>query len=141
MKKEISTTFILLILSVIYCEPIFSQEKKNDTITTSSGLRYIIQKKGNGKKAKSGKKVLVHYTGMFANSKVFDSSRGQEPLEFKLGKKEVIKGFDEGVQLMSVGDKYRLFIPYQLAYGDKGSEPTIPPKTDLIFDIELLDMK
>jgi peptidylprolyl isomerase len=112
-----------------------------DTMTTESGLKYIVVKKGHDKNplAKAGETVTVHYTGYFKDGLIFDSSvkRGQ-PIKFPLGQGRVIKGWDEGLQLMRSGDKFRLIIPYQLAYGENGRGNSIPPKTDLIFDVELV---
>ena len=111
-----------------------------DTLETTSGLKYIIVKKGADKtSAKSGEMVTVHYSGYFKDGLMFDSSvkRGQ-PIKFTLGQGQVIKGWDEALQLMGTGDKYRLIIPYQLAYGEKGRGQSIPPKADLIFDVELV---
>ena len=93
-------------------------------------------------KAEAGKTVSVHYTGYFENGDIFDSSvqRGK-PLDFQLGKGQVIKGWDEGISLMKVGDKLKLLIPYQLAYGEQGYSGAIPAKSNLIFDVELIDVK
>ncbi|MCX7862052.1 MAG: FKBP-type peptidyl-prolyl cis-trans isomerase [Bacteroidales bacterium] len=117
--------------------------KGKDTIKTASGLQYIIvqKAKNNAPKAEPGKMVKVHYTGYFKDGKIFDSSvqRGQ-PFSFKLGSGMVIKGWDEGVALMKVGEKFRFIVPYQLAYGENGYPGAIPPKTDLIFDVELLEV-
>jgi peptidylprolyl isomerase len=110
-----------------------------DTIITQSGLQYILVKKNDkGILPKIGKQVEVHYTGFFTNGKVFDSSvqRG-EVLPFTLGVGQVIEGWDEGIALLHVGEKARLIIPYNLAYGVEGSGP-IPPVSDLIFDVELI---
>jgi peptidylprolyl isomerase len=110
---------------------------------TPSGLKYYeVKKSGSPIKATPGKTVSVHYTGYLADGKIFDTSieRG-EPFEFPLGQGYVIKGWDEGIALMSVGDKLRLVIPYQLAYGEAGHPPAIPAKADLTFDVELLDVK
>lgn len=97
---------------------------------------------GSGKEAKSGDKVSVHYTGTLMSGKKFDSSRDKgTPFEFTLGKGEVIKGWDQGVVGMKVGGKRKLVIPYDLAYGEAGSPPNIPPKAALKFDVELLDVK
>lgn len=111
--------------------------------TTASGLKYYeVYKSSNPVKAEVGAKVKVHYSGYLADGKMFDSSveRG-EPIEFELGKKMVIAGWDEGIALMNVGDKFRLIIPYALAYGEQGRPPQIPAKADLTFDVELVDVK
>jgi peptidylprolyl isomerase len=111
--------------------------------TTASGLKYYEILKTNGTtKASSGKTVKVHYSGYLAEGKMFDSSveRG-EPIEFVLGQAQVIAGWDEGITLMSVGDKFRLVIPYYLAYGENGRPPMIPAKADLTFDVELVEVK
>lgn len=96
---------------------------------------------GEGQEAKTGDKVYVHYTGRLKkNGVVFDSSVGKKPLDFTLGKKDVIQGWDQGVVGMKVGGKRKLTIPSKLAYGDAGSPPKIPPKATLVFDIELLSI-
>jgi FKBP-type peptidyl-prolyl cis-trans isomerase len=106
-------------------------------------LEIVDEKVGDGPEAKKGDKVKVHYTGTLMNGKEFDSSRspGKSPFEFELGKGGVIKGWDEGVPGMRVGGKRKLTIPWQLAYGEKGSEPNIPPKAALKFDVELLEIE
>ena len=106
-------------------------------------IKYIIVHQGiSGVKGQPGKTVKVHYTGYLLNGTIFDSSiQRDEPIEFPLGQGAVIAGWDEGIQLMSVSDKYRLIIPSELAYGDAGSPPTIPAKATLIFDVELVDVK
>ncbi|MBN2668179.1 MAG: FKBP-type peptidyl-prolyl cis-trans isomerase [Bacteroidales bacterium] len=112
-----------------------------DTITTASGLKYIVVKKGSQKNplAKPGELVTVHYSGYLKDGLMFDSSvkRGQ-PIKFTLGQGQVIKGWDEGLQLMRSGDQFRIIIPYQLAYGEAGRGNSIPPKADLTFDVELI---
>lgn len=115
--------------------------KGRDTITTASGLKYIIVTKGSGEKPKKGSNISVHYTGYFRDGKIFDSSvkRG-EPIKFAVGQNQVIKGWDEGLMLMQPGEKARLIIPYNLAYGENGRPPQIGPKTDLIFDVELISV-
>jgi peptidylprolyl isomerase len=108
--------------------------------TTASGLKYFeIKLSGNPKKAQAGQTVKVHYSGYLEDGKMFDSSieRG-EPIEFPLGAGNVIPGWEEGIALMHVGDKFRLVIPYQLAYGEQGRPPAIPPSARLTFDVELV---
>ena len=109
-----------------------------DTLSTTSGLKYIVLKKGKGKKSENGKIAEVHYTGWLSDGKKFDSSldRG-EKFEFTLGTGQVIKGWEEGIALMRIGDKFRLILPPELAYGERGAGDIIPPNSTLIFDVEL----
>lgn len=98
-------------------------------------------KVGSGEEAKAGDKVKVEYTGTLMNGVKFDSSKDHEPaepFEFTLGQGQVIKGWDQGVAGMKVGGERKLTIPSDLAYGDKGQPPTIPPKAGLKFDVELV---
>lgn len=109
---------------------------------TASGLRYQIIQKGNGKQAEKGRTVSVHYKGMLTNGQVFDSSyTRKKPIDFPLGKGHVIEGWDEGIALLSVGDKARFVIPGNLGYGERGAGGVIPPNATLIFDVELMDVK
>lgn len=109
---------------------------------TSSGLRYKIEEKGNGPKAEKGQTVSVHYKGMLPDGSVFDSSYTRnQPIDFKLGKGQVISGWDEGIQLLNVGDKARFVIPSHLAYGERGAGGVIPPNATLVFDVELVKVK
>ncbi len=112
------------------------KEFENAT-TTASGLKYIVIKEGTGAMPNATSNVKVHYTGMLTNGKIFDSSvqRG-EPISFGLN--QVIPGWTEGVQLMKEGAKYKFYIPYQLAYGERAMGNVIPAKSDLIFEVELL---
>ena len=109
---------------------------------TDSGLRYKMIQKGSGKKAQAGKTVAVHYTGQLEDGKVFDSSYPRKkPIEFPLGRGNVIEGWDEGIALLQVGDKARFVIPSHLGYGSQGAGGAIPPNATLIFDVELMDVK
>ncbi len=109
---------------------------------TDSGLRYKILQKGNGEKATKGKNISVHYKGQLTDGSVFDSSyQRKQPIDFTVGVGQVIKGWDEGLQLLQVGDKARLVIPSHLAYGSQGAGGVIPPDATLIFDVELMDVK
>jgi FKBP-type peptidyl-prolyl cis-trans isomerase len=110
---------------------------KEGVKTTASGLQYMVLKAGSGATPKATDKVKVHYTGTLVNGKKFDSSvdRG-EPTEFRVD--GVIKGWTEALQLMKVGDKWRLFIPPEIGYGAKGAGADIPPHAVLIFEVELL---
>ena len=109
---------------------------------TSSGLRYQIVQKGGGAPAKVGQEVSVHYQGALVDGTVFDSSyKRKEPIQFQLGKGQVISGWDEGLQLLNIGDKARFVIPSDLAYGSAGAGGVIPPDAILVFDLELVDAK
>ena len=97
---------------------------------------------GTGKPAKVGSTVTVHYTGCFTDGRKFDSSVDRnEPFEFVLGAGEVIQGWDEGVAKMREGDKVKLTIPYQKAYGEQGYPGAIPPRSTLVFEVELLRVR
>lgn len=111
--------------------------KRSGVVTLPSGLQYEILKAGNGPLPKSSDRVKVHYTGTLINGKVFDSSvtRG-EPAVF--GVTQVIQGWVEALQLMPVGSKWKLAIPYTLAYGERGAGQDIKPFSTLIFEVELL---
>ncbi|ASI93620.1 FKBP-type peptidyl-prolyl cis-trans isomerase [Vibrio rotiferianus] len=114
--------------------------KKEGVITTESGLQYLVLEAGTGDvHPTANSKVKVHYHGTLIDGTVFDSSvnRG-EPISFGLN--QVIKGWQEGLQHMVVGEKIRLFVPSTLGYGKSGSGP-IPPASVLIFDVELLDIQ
>ena len=116
-------------------------EKNIEAINTASGLRYVISEAGSGPNAPVGSLVKVHYTGMLIDGTKFDSSldRGA-PFEFKLGQRQVIRGWDEGIGYFNKGAKGTLYIPSSLGYGPDGvGGGVIPPYSILIFDIELLD--
>ena len=111
-----------------------------DTLTTASGLKYIVVKQGKGELAKKNETAKVHYTGYLADGKIFDSSvKKGKPLEFPIGTGNIIKGLDEGVMLMKKGGKCRLIIPAHLGFGDKAMG-SIAANSTLIFDIELIDI-
>jgi len=112
----------------------------SDYQTTESGLKVHDFEVGTGKSPTVGQRVSVHYTGWLTDGTRFDSSLGRgKPIQFPLGKGRVIKGWDEGIASMKVGGKRQLYIPYDLAYGESGRPPTIPAKSDLIFEVELVD--
>lgn len=114
--------------------------KRPEVTTMESGLQYEILTKGEGPRPADTSRVTVHYTGKLLDGTVFDSSveRGQ-PATF--GVTQVIKGWTEALQLMPKGSKWRVFIPYELAYGERGAGPKIGPYSTLIFDIELLEIE
>jgi FKBP-type peptidyl-prolyl cis-trans isomerase FkpA len=117
-------------------------DEKGEFVSLPSGLKYQDVKVGTGAEAKSGDRVSVHYTGRLAsNKKVFDSSEGKDPHVFTLGRREVIKGWDEGIAGMKVGGKRKLLIPAKLGYGTRGAGDDIPPNADLEFDTELVKVQ
>lgn len=120
----------------------FLEKNKIVTDPTESGLYYVVTQEGNGERPQIGQTVQMHYTGKLLDGTVFDSSveRGQ-PFSFPLGVGRVIAGWDEGVQMMSKGEKGVFYIPYFLAYGDRGAGEQIPPYANLIFEVELIDFE
>ncbi|MBJ10443.1 MAG: peptidylprolyl isomerase [Flavobacteriales bacterium] len=130
---------IVLALTVLF---VACQQKS--TITTESGLQYEIIEKGLGEQPQTGDKVTVHYSGYLTDSAKtkFDSSLDRnQPFTFILGKGQVIPGWDEGIALLSVGDKAVLNIPASLAYGERGAGGVIPSNADLIFEVELISFE
>lgn len=114
--------------------------KKDGVVTLPSGLQYQVLKEGNGKKPSATDQVVCHYEGTLIDGTVFDSSyQRNQPATFGLN--QVIAGWTEGVQLMQEGAKYRFFIPYKLAYGERGAGAQIPPFATLVFDVELIEVK
>ena len=108
----------------------------------ASGLQYDDLVVGSGKMAEAGMNVSIHYTGYLLDGSKFDSSldRG-EPLKFQIAGGQMIQGFDEGVRGMRIGGKRKIVVPWSMAYGEAGRPPVIPPKADLVFDLDLLDVK
>lgn len=108
---------------------------------TDSGLKYDDLEEGTGAEAAAGAQVTVHYTGWLTDGSKFDSSLDRnQPFQFALGKGQVIRGWDEGVQGMKVGGKRKLTIPSQLGYGAAGAGGVIPPNATLVFEVELLEV-
>jgi FKBP-type peptidyl-prolyl cis-trans isomerase len=113
-----------------------------DMGTTASGLTYVVTRRANGRRPKAGETVLVHYTGALTNGLKFDSSHDRnDPIAFPLGQGAVIKGWDEGIALLGVGDQAILVIPPELGYGARGAGGVIPPNATLVFVVELVDVK
>ena len=136
LKKHINETLKNKKEGKLFLEK--NKEEKGIKVT-KSGLQYKILKKGKGPKPSPNDTVKVHYKGFFLNGKEFDSSyKVGKPLQFKLS--AVIKGWGEGVQLMSKGAKYKFWIPSNLAYGDKGVPGKIEGGSTLVFEVELLDI-
>ncbi|OQA35226.1 MAG: FK506-binding protein [Candidatus Dependentiae bacterium ADurb.Bin331] len=152
MKKRVIDLVVVImpILLLSQCAQTKEKNNKQEGITkmvkTSSGLEYEIIKEGTGATPSVGQTVTVHYTGWLDENgkpgRKFDSSvdRGQ-PFRFTIGVGQVIKGWDEGVLNMKVGEKRRLIIPANLGYGARGAGAVIPPNATLIFDVELIDTK
>ena len=114
--------------------------KKDGVVTLPSGLQYQVLKEGDGKKPSATDQVVCHYEGTLIDGTVFDSSyQRNQPATFGLN--QVIAGWTEGGQLMQEGAKYRFFIPYNLAYGERGAGAQIPPFAALVFDVELIEVK
>ena len=150
MKAKLIVTLLYLCLFSFFTLHVAAQTKKrrvaprssSAAITTPSGLTYLITKKGTGPQLKAGDTVVLNYTGTLTDGMKFDSSHDrQQPLEFKLGADQVIKGYDEGVAKLHVGDHAILVIPGKLAYGPKGVPNVIPPDSTFIFIVEVIDVK
>ena len=122
--------------------PVVPKVVKGDEVTTASGLKYRVLRAGLDEKPVRGQKISVHYTGRFRDGRVFDSSvlENQPPLVFRVGMRKVIKGWDEALLDMGLGEKRLLTIPPHLAYGEKGYPKAIPPNTTLIFEVELVGL-
>ena len=116
--------------------------KISAALTTASGLTYIITQKGTGAQLKTGDNVIINYTGLLTDGTKFDSSLDRsEPFSFALGAGEVIKGWDEGIGKLRVGDRATLIIPPALGYGARGAGGVIPPDATLIFIVEVMGVQ
>lgn len=135
MKK----TLLTFVIACCFCGSLFAQ--KTDTITTASGLKYFFTKKGDGPAVPAGHLAICDYILTLTDGTKIDASRDRGvPFAVPVPSTMVIKGFNEALTLMHVGDRGIFILPYNIAYGEKGTGP-IPPKSTLIFDIELLDTK
>lgn len=155
MKLKLIVSLLSLCLFSIYTFEAGAQTRRGRTprsastpksssaaVTTPSGLTYLVTKKGTGPLLKAGDTVVLNYTGTLANGVKFDSSHDRnEPFAFKLGAGQVIKGYDEGLAKLRVGDHAILVIPGKLAYGPRGVPNVIPPDATLIFIIEVVDVR
>ena len=140
-KKEKEEQITKSTNSKVDGEKFLAENRNNDgVIVLASGLQYKIIKNGEGKRPLIDSRVIVHYRGTLIDGTEFDSSYARgEPIE--LGLNQVIKGWQETLQLMSVGSKWQVFVPSELAYGESGAGRAIGPNSTLIFDIELLSIK
>jgi len=122
------------------CQTFLTENSKREgVILTDSGLQYEILEAGEGEKPSGSQVIRVHYHGSFIDGQVFDSSiTRNQPAEFALD--QVIPGWTEALSMMPVGSKWRIAVPHELAYGEAGSPPAIPPKATLIFEVHLLDI-
>lgn len=153
MNAKLIISLLSLCLFSVYASEVQAQTRRRTprspapksasaAITTPSGLTYLITKKGTGAQLKAGDTVIMNYTGTLTTGVKFDSSFDRnEPFAFKLGAGQVIKGWDEGVGKLRVGDQAILVLPGKLAYGLRGVPNVIPPDATLIFIVEVLDVK
>ena len=143
---RIFVVLALALIAMLFVPSIASAQNTGKAVTTPSGLQIIDTTVGTGASPKPGQICVMHYTGwLYENGvkgKKFDSSVDRnEPLEFPVGQRKVIAGWDEGVSSMKVGGKRTLIIPPELGYGARGAGGVIPPNATLIFDVELLGVK
>lgn len=109
---------------------------------TNTGIRYVVEKTGSGELAKPGNKVGMLYVGRLLNGTIFDQTQDKDKaFTFRVGRDEVIQGWDQILQHMRVGDKFTVIIPSELAYGTRGQPPKIPRNATLVFEMELIEIK
>ena len=149
MNAKLFVSLLSLCLFSVYSLEVAAQKRRRTpprspsaAITTPSGLTYLITKKGTGPQLKAGDTVVMNYTGTLTTGVKFDSSYDRnEPFAFKLGAGQVIKGWDEGVAKLRVGDHAILVLPGKIAYGLRGVPNVIPPDATLIFVVEVINVK
>lgn len=118
------------------------QQKWPNAKRTTSGLRYVITEPGTGEPARHGDQVTVLYKGMLIDGKVFNEATNRDqPFTFRLGRGQVIEGWDQGLRFMREGAKMTLIVPYELGYGTRGNPPMVPRQATLIFEIEMLKIE
>lgn len=140
MKQVLLLSLTIIGLFLMGCS-FFGKENKESKMDVEE-LKVETLKEGTGAVATAGKSVKVHYTGTLLDGKKFDSSLDRnQPFQFLLGAGQVIKGWDQGVEGMKVGEKRKLTIPSKLGYGPRGAGNVIPPNSALVFEVELLDVK
>jgi len=148
MDKTLITILVIIVILVgagfyVFNKPVkINNQNQNMQDTTQPEVKIEILKEGTGEGAKVGDNIVVNYTGTFEDGTKFDSSLnpGREPFPYTLGQNMVIKGWEIGILGMKVGEKRKLTIPYELAYGEEGRPPTIPAKSTLIFEIDMLSI-
>jgi peptidylprolyl isomerase/FKBP-type peptidyl-prolyl cis-trans isomerase FkpA len=140
-SRTLSALAFVLVAGIAFADGNAPCKPTGKPFVFPSGLKSYDLKKGFGADAKRGDVLRVQYTGWLTNGKKFDSSyEHEEPFEFTLGTKQVIKGWDEGIVGLRVGGKRQLLVPSRMAYGDAGFSDLIPPNSDLVFEIELLSV-
>jgi peptidylprolyl isomerase len=146
IATAVAVSWLLAVATGVHAVELGQASASKKMTRTSSGLQYFDDRQGTGATPKTGDTCVVHYTGWLwekdAKGKKFDSSAdGGQPFSFHVGKREVIKGWDEGVSTMKVGGKRQLLIPPELGYGRRGAGGVIPPNATLLFEIELIAVK
>ncbi len=140
--KFLNYLLLVVLLTAIFACSAKGNDQKNTEegfIIMENGLKYTVDAEGSGLEAKKGDKVLVHYTGWLMDGTKFDSSKDRDqPFSFQLGANRVIKGWEEGVLGMKVGEVRTLIIPSELGYGARGAGNVIPPNATLKFEVELM---